>query len=221
MKKLTLGYCPVGNGNSIAPFDDVFANKQDISTSIDGVDAVIFWGGSDIHPSLYGESISIKSQAGQIPSHRDIFEWRAMKYCIVNSIPMIGICRGAQMLCAAAGGRLIQHATGHTYGGHSIITKEGVMMQTTSAHHQMMYPFDVAHEILANSTMTLSNTYLDGDDNEINMEGKKEVEVCWFPDIKGLAIQGHPEWAKPDSEFAIYCNDLVREYLLNLVDIAY
>jgi Peptidase C26 len=219
MKKLTLGYCPMGNGDSIAPFDDVFANKQDISMDLKGVDAVIFWGGSDIHPSLYNANLSRRSQAAFKPSSRDVFEWRAMKWCIVNKIPMIGVCRGAQMLCAAAGGKLIQHAIGHTNGNHSMITSDGTLMSTTSAHHQMLYPFDVNHEVLATSTMKLSNTYLDGDDKEIDMEGKPEIEACWFPDIKGLGIQGHPEWAKQGGEFANYCNDLVREYILQLVDV--
>ena len=221
MKKLTLGFCPIGNGISIAPFDDVFAESQDISYSLKGVDAVVFWGGQDIHPSLYGAPASRRSQAYDKPSQRDVFEWRAMKWCILNKIPMIGVCRGAQMLCAAAGGYLVQHVIGHNSGGHSIITSDGVVFNTTSAHHQMMYPFDVNHVMLAHSSMKLSNTYMDGMDKEINMEGKPEPEVVWFPDIRGLAIQGHPEWVKPDSDFAKYCNDMVREYVLEHVDLPF
>jgi len=218
MKPLTLGYCPVGHGPS--PFDDVFGVRQDVSKfGFSGVDAVVFWGGTDIHPSLYRHSTSLRSQAGQGPSSRDIFEWGAMKYCKLNKIPMIGVCRGAQMLCAAAGGWLVQHMSGHGNGNHAMITSEGVVMQTTSAHHQLMYPFDVNHTVLAKTTRILSHTYLDGTDSEVDMEGKPEIEVCWFPDIKGLAIQGHPEWVNNDSEFAIYCNDLVREYVLEMADI--
>jgi len=186
-----------------------------------GVDAVVFWGGTDIHPDLYNHSVSRRSQAGQVPSMRDVFEWNAMKYCKMMGIPMIGVCRGAQMLCCAAGGYLVQHMTGHTSGNHAMITSEGVVMNTTSAHHQLMYPFNVNHEVLAQSTRQLSHTYLDGTDSEMDMEGKPEIEVCWFPDIKGLAIQGHPEWSRNDSDFAIYCNDLIREKVLGLVDIEY
>lgn len=220
MKKLTLGYCPVADGPSC--FDDVFALRQDVSkVGFEGVDAVVFWGGQDIHPSLYHHSASRRNQAGPAPSARDTFEWRAMKYCIVNKIPMIGVCRGAQMMCAAAGGWLIQHTHGHGYGNHSIITHDGVLLTTTSCHHQMMYPYDVNCTILATTTHHLSDTYIDGTDSEINMAGKPEVEVCWFPDIKGLAIQGHPEWVKNDSDFGLYCADMVREYVLELVDVEY
>lgn len=220
MKKLTLGYCPVGHGAS--PFDDVFAHKQDVSKEgFKGVDAVIFWGGQDIHPSLFGHETSRRSQASNGPSQRDLFEWGAMKYCKANKIPMIGICRGAQMLCGFAGGWLIQHMTGHVHGQHSMITSDGVVMQTTSAHHQLMYPFDVNHQVLAESTRRLSGTYLDGTDTEVDMKDKPEIEVCWFPDVRGLAIQGHPEWVANTHDFALYCNDLVREYILECVDVPF
>lgn len=220
MKKLTLGYCPVGHGAS--PLDDVFALQQDVSkVGFEGVDAVVFWGGTDIHPDLYKHPQSRRSQAGLGPSARDLFEWGAMKYCKANKIPMIGVCRGAQMLCAAAGGWLIQHMGGHNMGQHSMLTSEGQVITTTSAHHQLMYPYDVNHEVLAHSTRKLSHSYLDGTDDEVDMLNKPEIEVCWFPDIRGLAIQGHPEWVQNDHEFALYCNDLVREYILELVDIAY
>ena len=85
MKKLTLGYCPVGHGSS--PLDDVFGWQQDVSKlGFEGVDAVVFWGGADIHPSLWNHSVSRKSQAGNGPSGRDLFEWGAMKYCKMNKI---------------------------------------------------------------------------------------------------------------------------------------
>jgi gamma-glutamyl-gamma-aminobutyrate hydrolase PuuD len=220
MKKLTLGYCPVGH--SASPFDDVFALQQDVSkVGFDGVDAVVFWGGTDIHPALYSHSVSRRSQAGNGPSGRDLFEWGAMKYCKAHKIPMIGVCRGAQMMCCAAGGWLIQHMHGHNMGQHPMLTHHGELITTTSAHHQLMYPYDVNCKVLATATHHLSDTYLDGTDNEVDMTGKPEVEVCWFPDIRGLAIQGHPEWVNNDHEFALYCNDLIREYILELVDIAY
>lgn len=215
---LTLGYCPVGNGSGIEPFDEIFESKKDISKGLDGVDAVIFWGGMDIHPSLYKEPKSRFSQAGPLPTARDEFEWNAMKYCKINNIPMIGICRGAQMMCAFAGGRLIQHTTGHNNGPHYMTTIDGEVIETTSCHHQMLYPWDVEHKMLAWSSVSLSDKYFDGYDLPINMKDKEEPEVVYFPQFNGLAIQGHPEWARKHSEYAQYCNNLVREYLLETVE---
>ena len=216
MNKLTLGYCPIGNGNNIAPFDRVFGNIQDISKSIKGVDAVVFWGGTDIHPSLYKQGAHKESQAhGSLPSNRDVFEWNAMKYCKVHNIPMIGVCRGAQLMCAFAGGTLIQHVTGHVGGGgsHAIIV-EGYdnIIDVTSCHHQMMYPFDVQHHMLAWSAVKKSNVY-ENDIGSVDMHGKVEPEIVYFPQINGLAIQGHPEWAV-QSTFADLCNEYIEAMLV-------
>ena len=42
-----------------------------------------------------------------------------------------------------------------------------------------------------------------------------EPEIVFFPDIKGLAIQGHPEWDEINSDFVNKTNELVVEYLFN------
>lgn len=215
MKSLILGYCPIGNGTSIAPFDEVFDTGQDISRSISGVDAVVFWGGTDIHPSFYNEKAHQYSQASHVPSARDEFERKAMLYCITNNIPIIGVCRGAQLMCAVAGGSLIQHVTGHVgKGDHKMVTSDGEYITTTSCHHQMMYPYDVEHELLAWASHNLSTVYENGENKTTSlMAGRKEPEVVFFPRIRGLAIQGHPEWAV-GSRFAQYCNELIVNKLL-------
>jgi putative glutamine amidotransferase len=213
---MKLGYCPIGNGESIAPFNEIFNSKQDIHESLEGVDAVVFWGGTDIHPSLYGESLNSHNQASNKgPSHRDLFEWKAMNYCKANKIPMIGVCRGAQLMTAFVGGKLIQHINGH-HSEHQMITNDGEIIRTTSCHHQMMYPFDVEHVMLASSLNDRSTIYLDGDNKSINSmysDGFVEPEVVYYPQVRGLAIQGHPEWAV-SSPFAAYCNKLIEELLI-------
>ena len=213
---LNLGYCPIGNGDKVAPFNKVFANKQDISEKgFVGVDAVVFWGGTDISPTLYQQGFHPYSQATRAGlSTRDEFEWRAMKYCKVNNIPMIGVCRGAQMLCAFAGGYLIQHATGH-HSNHKMTTSDGVEMETTSCHHQMMYPFNIPHEMLAWTSNKRSIMYEgeEGEDLSDRMVGRVEPEVVYFPTVRGLAIQGHPEWSI-GTEFSAYCNGLIESHLL-------
>ena len=49
-------------------------------------------------------------------------------------------------------------------------------------------------------------------DNMLNLENRIEPEVVWFPKIKALAIQGHPEWAHPRSKYVEYVNRLVEDY---------
>jgi len=214
-KKLTLGYCPIGNGDSIAPFNEVFPLWQDISKGIEGVDAVVFWGGTDIHPSIYKQPAHPANQVkhSPMPSNRDVFELKAMRWCITNDIPMIGVCRGAQLMCAFAGGSLIQDVSGH-HGTHQMQTIDDELIETTSCHHQMMYLKKVDHELLAWSAKPRSAVYEDGfgallREDVVDM---KEPEVVYFPTVNGLAIQGHPEWAI-GTRFAEYCNQLIEQKL--------
>jgi hypothetical protein len=214
--ELVLGWCPNGTG-TVFPFNEIYKKSRNVA--VDGfkdVDAVVFWGGADIHPSFYNAPKHPQSQAGYAPSARDVFEWKAMMYCKMHNIPMIGVCRGAQMMCAFAGGELIQDVTNHSgIRGHDMTTNTGEIIYTTSCHHQMLYPFDVEHEMLAWTTNGLSSHYHFGERKDSDrMDGKVEPEVVYFPHIRGLAIQGHPEWAEKDSRYVQYCLELVRSKLL-------
>lgn len=218
-KVLTLGHCGLGTGD-VEPFDQRYqagrlTNGKDIQNGCD-IDALVIWGGEDISPSIYNAAVSKHTYAPSLPSRRDRIEMDACNAAIERGIPIIGVCRGAQLVCALAGGRLIQHVNGHG-GSHLMDTSEGESIMTTSVHHQMMYPYDVEHELLAWSATKRSNVYMIADDiSDPEMEDKPEPEVVWFPRIKALAIQGHPEFvSNPEtSPFVQYCMRKVDQYIL-------
>lgn len=218
-KVLTLGHCGMGTGE-VEPFDQIFQQgllvyPEDITAG--KIDALVIWGGADISPSIYNEIASQSCGATEVLSRRDRVEFSLVKSAIDSNVPIIGICRGAQLLCAMAGGRLIQHVSGHTGGNHSITTNDGRTYMTSSVHHQMMYPFDVEHEMIAWSTDKRSRVYVNqNDDNDIRMMESvtPEPEIVYFPKIRGLAIQGHPEFMDERCDFVQYCRELVNNYLL-------
>lgn len=218
-KVLTLGHCGMGTGE-VEPFDQIFQQgllvyPEDITAG--KIDALVIWGGADISPSIYNEHASQSCGATEVLSRRDRVEFSLVKSAIDSNIPIIGICRGAQLLCAMAGGRLIQHVSGHTGGNHSITTNDGRTYMTSSVHHQMMYPFDVEHEMIAWSTDKRSRVYVNqNDDNDTRMMESvtPEPEIVYFPKIRGLAIQGHPEFMDERCDFVQYCRELVNNYLL-------
>ncbi len=215
--QLTLGYSPWGNGDSIYPFNRIFHHKVDVrTTGLDGVDAFVLWGGVDINPKLYNKQPHPFTQENSKQlSRRDEWEWSTLHECVKRGIPIIGVCRGAQMLCAAAGGTLIQHVDGHG-GWHGLQFRNGETCPTNSLHHQMMYPFEIEHDMIAWSSQPLSSVYEEeyrGVTNQ-KMEHYVEPEIVWFPKLKGLAIQGHPEGYSPPPEFVDKCCELVKEYVL-------
>ena len=215
----TLAYSPWGNGSSIKPFDQLFDQAVDAKAKgFDNVDAFVLWGGMDIHPSYYNATAHKYNQAGNAPSARDEWEWNAMKLCKARGIPIIGVCRGAQFMCAFTGGKLIQHVSGHTNGSHNVITTDGDKFAVTTCHHQMLDLRDTNHELLAWTPDNLSRVYYGEKDLDVvDRNTFKEPEVVYFPDIKGIAIQGHPEWAHEGSKFVAYCNQQISEYLFNEV----
>ena len=75
-----------------------------------GIDAVVFTGGEDISPSLYRETETwhgIFEEINYNPS-RDVSDYLLMTYCLDNDIPVLGICRGMQMLAVVEGAKMIQ-----------------------------------------------------------------------------------------------------------------
>ena len=173
---------------------------------------VIFTGGSDVDPSLYGcEKKSVtSSEIERDLAEKEIFDK------ITDKQLCVGICRGSQFLCVMNGGLLIQDVTGHAISGtHSIVnaTKE---YEITSTHHQMQYPFNLSSEIydvLYYTPYSISTHYY-GD--KILSTPPCEPEVVYYHKSglpKCLAIQGHPEYMRSNSPVVIMLNELIKNYV--------
>lgn len=71
------------------------------------VDGLCIPGGPDIHPSLYGHAPH--EMLGPTDAELDAFERALVVEALEGGVPLLGICRGAQMINVAAGGTLHQH----------------------------------------------------------------------------------------------------------------
>ncbi len=80
---------------------------------LDGVDGLIVGGGDDISPELYGMTLLATAR---LDPARDELERRLVVGALERNMPVLGICRGSQMLNVALGGTLDQDAYG-TYQG--------------------------------------------------------------------------------------------------------
>ncbi|MEJ6347755.1 gamma-glutamyl-gamma-aminobutyrate hydrolase family protein [Holzapfeliella sp. He02] len=77
-----------------------------IKQQIDAVDALILSGGHDVSPRFYHEEP--KANLGDISPERDEFDFALLKYAEEKQIPVLGICRGAQIMNVFHGGSLHQ-----------------------------------------------------------------------------------------------------------------
>ena len=87
----------------IIPFT---TNKEVIISQAQLIDGLILSGGHDINPYNYGQEPSQK--IGEIFPERDIYEMILLEESKKRDIPILGICRGFQLINVAAGGTLYQ-----------------------------------------------------------------------------------------------------------------
>jgi putative glutamine amidotransferase len=146
----------------------------------------VFCGGSDVSPELYGSKSHPKTYSDK---KRDEQELKIANWCKDNNIPMVGICRGAQFLCAFSGGSLVQHVSNHNQS-HKIKTLEDKEFMVNSIHHQMQIPPDES-EILAYSE-GVSDCY-EVYDGTVDLDKEPEA-VCYYGNgVRALGFQWHPE----------------------------
>lgn len=78
-----------------------------IEQILDVVDGLIFAGGGDIEPERYGGGAH--PTISRVDPERDAFELELAKRIFSKDIPVLGICRGCEVLNVASGGDLVQH----------------------------------------------------------------------------------------------------------------
>ena len=81
-----------------------------IAELLQGVQAVVFLGGGDISPTLFAVPQPWHGIADDSPANatRDVSEYLTMAYCLDHDIPVLGLCRGMQLLGVVSGAPLIQ-----------------------------------------------------------------------------------------------------------------
>jgi putative glutamine amidotransferase len=120
---------------------------------LDRLDAVVFAGGADLGPALYDQPAH--EQTTGLRPQRDAAEVPLMRAALDRDLPLLGICRGMQVLSVVSGGSLEQHlpdVVGHEghrpepgiYGSHGVRLAPGSLahrllgdeVSVPSYHHQ-------------------------------------------------------------------------------------
>jgi putative glutamine amidotransferase len=185
--------------------------KEIIEKQMQLVDGLLLSGGYDVSPLFYGEEPKKGLEA--IRSDRDFYELQLLQMARNTQKPILGICRGLQLLNVAFGGTLYQdiglalpHALQHNQKGkpeealhtiklvaHTKLQKimEGESMVTNTIHHQAIK--DLAPGLIANAYT--SDGLIEG------IEGENDpfiLGVQWHPE---LMFGKHPHMLKLFSAF--------------------
>ena len=137
-----------GRALLVPPSDDA------VQETLDVLDGIVFSGGIDIDPAVYGAERHPATDPAQ--AHRDAGELALLSAALERDIPTLAICRGFQLLNVLRGGDLVQHlpeAVGHeghretlgVFSQHPVEIAEGTRLEAIlgprhgsvrSSHHQ-------------------------------------------------------------------------------------
>ena len=93
-----------------AGFDVIALDPRDAVPA--DFDALCLTGGGDIEPSRYGEPVA--PETDDLDPARDELELGLLRAALDRDLPVLGICRGFQLINVAMGGKLLQHVEGHS-----------------------------------------------------------------------------------------------------------
>lgn len=191
----------------------------ELTNDMSKADIVLFTGGCDVDPSLYGRT---KDPSTYSNIERDKEEKREYEKAISLKIKLImGTCRGLQFLNVMHGGLLIQDVTHHAISSTHGITNGDEIYEINSLHHQMVYPFNIdknKYDILYWSEPWRSHHYIGITHDEIELVTCEPEIVLYHTNdsTKCLGIQGHPEmlyWRNSYHPTIDMLNKLVNKYL--------
>lgn len=110
-------------------------------------DGLLMPGGVDIEPARYGQETHEK--CGKIDLARDAAEWWMLESFLPTQKPLLGICRGIQMLNVFQGGTLHQHIDGHS----------DFKSRSTGCHKVSILPGSRLETILSESCLTVNSLH--------------------------------------------------------------
>jgi putative glutamine amidotransferase len=96
---------------------------QHAAATVARLDGLVIAGGPDVEPVRYGAGRDARTGPPDRP--RDAWELALVEAALTARVPLLGICRGMQLLNVALGGTLVQHIDGHAgapgvFGSHPV-----------------------------------------------------------------------------------------------------
>jgi putative glutamine amidotransferase len=162
---------------------------------LDRIDALVLQGGGDVHPEYYGSEAH--PQTNTIDRRRDEFELALLARARQRRMPVLGICRGIQLVNVGFGGTLVQHLPDVTDVEHEALDR-----WDATAHPIEIEPDSRLSELLGARQMEVNSVHhqaLDRIGEGLRVVARAldgVVEAVEAPDEAVLAVQWHPEWAQ-------------------------
>lgn len=159
---------------------------------VDGLDGLLLTGGGDVDPARYGAETD--PACGDPDAPRDAWELALIEAARAAATPVLGICRGIQIVNVAFGGTLVQDLPARGIDGHDQIDQAG-----TEVHRATIAAASRLHRVVGTGSLginTLHHQAVDrvGDGLVVTaVADDGVVEGLEAPAEPVLAVQWHPE----------------------------
>jgi putative glutamine amidotransferase len=172
---------------------------------VDTCDALVLSGGIDIHPKYYQGNASYANAPDEFKLQRDDFEFHVLNRSIKKSIPILGICRGLQLINVFFKGTLVQDLD-EKNPAHRGIEEKNKKNRTDNRHNIHLEKDSLLYKIAEVPSGEVNSAHHQsigklGDGLEANsfsndgvIEGIEWKEKTDKPFM--LAVQWHPERMK-------------------------
>lgn len=158
---------------------------------LDRLDGVVLAGGADLDPQLYGEQAHPETTG--LRPERDAAELPLLRSALERDLPVLGICRGMQLMSVLTGGSLVQHlpdAVGHerhrpapgVYGLHDVRLEPGSRAHAILGDTVTVPSYH--HQGLASAGSLTVTGWADDDTPEVveDPERRFALGVLWHPE---------------------------------------
>jgi gamma-glutamyl-gamma-aminobutyrate hydrolase PuuD len=205
----------VGGRVDEARYAKMFARSQcRRAESVLEADLVVFSGGSDVDPTLYGET---PHPSTYISPKRDQQDMDLYLLCLEHGIPMFGVCRGAQFLHVMNGGKLFQDVDNHN-GSHPMwdLFNKKHIEKVSSVHHQMCRSnTEGGMQIIATASRSTERY---ANEKNVFVGSHIDIEAFFYRETCCVGVQGHPEYEGYDY-FTKWTLDLLEDLVFNNPDL--
>ncbi|MDO5734672.1 MAG: gamma-glutamyl-gamma-aminobutyrate hydrolase family protein [Eubacteriales bacterium] len=164
------------------------------------VDGLILSGGHDLYPPFYGQEP--KQKLSEVWPERDIFDRQLFELMLEAKKPVLGICRGFQLINALNGGELLQDLS---YSEKPLLKHWQNQSPEMPIHKVFFEPGNVFHELFGPELMVNSHHHqvVIAEGSGLEVCGRASdgvIEAIADPERKILAVQWHPEMMTVNSE---------------------